>query len=95
MTIDLDRAVLLPIDMQQAFDGPPWPQRWNDEVDANGLALLAAWRAAGRPIIHVRHDSVQSGSSLAPGTPGNAFRPGFEPQRDEPLVTKSVNSAFI
>ena len=95
MTIDLDHAVLLPIDMQQAFDGPPWPQRWNDDVDANGLALLAAWRAAGWPIIHVRHDSVQPGSSLAPGTPGNAFRPGFEPLRSEPLVTKSVNSAFI
>ena len=95
MTIDFDGAVLLPIDMQQAFDGPPWPQQWNDEVDANGLALLAAWRAAGRPIIHVRHDSVQQGSSLAPGTPGNAFRPGFEPRSSEQLVSKSVNSAFI
>jgi nicotinamidase-related amidase len=95
MTIDFDRAVLLPIDMQQAFDGPPWPQRWNDEVDANGLALLAAWRAARRPIIHVRHDSVQQGSSLAPGTPGNAFRPGFDPRPGEQLVSKSVNSAFI
>jgi nicotinamidase-related amidase len=95
MTIDLDRAVLLPIDMQQAFDGPSWPRRWNDKVDENGLALLAAWRAAGRPIIHVRHDSVQPGSSLAPGAPGNAFRPGFEPQKGEQLVTKSVNSAFI
>jgi nicotinamidase-related amidase len=79
MTLDLDRAVLLPIDMQQGFDAPPWPRRWNDQVDANGLALLEAWRAAGRPIIHVRHDSVQPGSSLAPGTPGNAFRSGFEP----------------
>ena len=95
MTFDLDRAVLLPIDMQQAFDAPPWPRRWNPDLDANGLALLAAWRAADRPIIHVRHDSVQPGSSLAPGAPGNAFRPGFEPQEDEPLVTKSVNSAFI
>ena len=95
MTLDLDRTVLLPIDMQRAFDGPPWPGRWNDEVDSNGLALLAAWREAGRPIIHVRHDSVQPGSSLAPGTPGNAFRPGFEPLDGEPLVTKSVNSAFI
>ena len=95
MTIDLDRAVLLPIDMQQAFDAPPWPRRWNDSVDANGLALLAAWREARRPIIHVRHDSVQPGSSLAPGAPGNAFRPGFGPIDGEPLVTKSVNSAFI
>jgi nicotinamidase-related amidase len=95
MTLDLDRAVLLPVDMQQAFDGPDWPRRWNPHVDANGQALLAAWRAAGRPIIHVRHDSVQPGSSLAPGTPGNAFRPGFDPLPGEPLVTKSVNSAFI
>ena len=39
-TIDWDRAVLLPVDMQQAFDGPEWPQRWNRNVDANGLALL-------------------------------------------------------
>ena len=95
MDLDLSHAVLLPIDMQQAFDAPPWPRRWNEQVDANGLALLAAWRAAGRPIIHVRHDSVQAGSSLASGTPGNAFRPGFGPEGDEPLLTKSVNSAFI
>jgi len=95
MELDLDDAVLLSIDMQQAFDVAPWPRRWNQAVDANGLALLAAWRAAKRPIIHVRHDSVQSGSTLAAGAPGNAFRPGFGPQDNEPLVTKSVNSAFI
>jgi nicotinamidase-related amidase len=95
MTIEWDRAVLLPIDMQQAFDGPPWPRRWNDAVDANGLALLQKWRETGRPIIHIRHDSVIEGSSLAPSTAGNRFRPGFEPQVGEPLVSKSVNSAFI
>lgn len=92
---DLSRAVLLPVDMQRAFDGPPWPRRWNRQVDSNGQALLAAWRSAGRPIIHVRHDSVQPGSTLAPGNPGNTFRPGFEPRPGEPVVAKSVNSAFI
>ncbi|HVM23203.1 MAG TPA: cysteine hydrolase family protein [Sphingomicrobium sp.] len=95
LDLDLDRAVLLPIDMQQAFDEPRWPRRWNRHVDANGLALLAAWRSAGRPIIHVRHDSVSPGSSLAPGAAGNAFRPGFEPEPGEPVVSKGVNSAFI
>ena len=93
--LDLDRAVLLPIDMQQAFDRPPWPRRWNSIVDENGLALIAAWRSAARPIIHVRHDSVQPGSTLAPGLPGNEFRPGFGPVDGEALITKSVNSAFI
>ncbi len=95
MMLDLDRAVLLPVDMQQAFDGPGWPRRWNRDVDAKGLALLDAWRSAGRNIIHVRHDSVEPGSTLARGTPGNDFRPGFGPQNAEPLLTKSVNSAFI
>jgi nicotinamidase-related amidase len=95
MSFDLDRAVLLPIDMQQAFDDPKWPRRWNDQVDANGIALLERWRAVGRPIIHVRHDSIVAGSTLHPDSPGNRHRPGFEPQNGEPLVTKGVNSAFI
>lgn len=90
-----DNAVLIPIDMQQAFDAAPWPPRWNADVDDNGRALLAAWRAVGRPIIHVRHDSVAPGSTLRPGAPGNAPRPGFEPAGGEPLVSKSVNAAFI
>jgi len=95
MTIDLDHVVLLPVDMQQAFDDAPWPRRWNKEVDENGLALLDAWRKAGRPIIHVRHDSIIDGSSLHPSSDGNRFRPGFGPRNGEPLVSKSVNSAFI
>lgn len=95
MTLDLTRAVLLPIDVQRGFDEPAWPRRWNTDFDARGLALLAAWRASGRPLIHVRHDSVSSGSTLEPRHPGNAFRPGFEPVGDEPVVSKSVNSAFI
>ena len=92
---DIRRTVLLPIDVQRGFDDPSWPPRWNREMEANGQALLAHWRAAKAPIIHVRHDSVQPGSSLAAGHWGNAFRPGFEPIEDEPVVSKSVNSSFI
>ncbi len=88
-------AVLLPVDMQQAFDASPWPRRWNGAVDDNGRAVVAAWRSQGLPVVHVKHDSVAPGSTLAPGQPGNAFRPGFEPRDGEPLVSKSVNAAFI
>lgn len=90
-----NRTVLLPIDVQQGFDHPPWGRRNNLALEANGLALIAAFRAAKLPIIHVRHDSVMPGSVLAPSHPGNAFKPGYGPQGDEPLVTKSVNAAFI
>jgi nicotinamidase-related amidase len=64
-------------------------------MEANGLHLLEAWRASGRPLIHVNHASVIPGSTLAAAHPGHAFRPGYEPQAGEPLVTKSVNAAFI
>lgn len=95
MDFDLSRTVLLPIDVQRGFDDPSWPPRWNPAMEANGLALLARWRSGGAPIVHIRHDSVQPGSTLAPGHWGNAFREGFEPPDDEPVVAKSVNSAFI
>ena len=89
------QTVLLPVDMQQAFDGPSWPRRWNGAVDRNGQAILGAWRSRGLPVIHVKHDSIDPGSPLRQGQPGNAFRPGFEPRDGEPVVSKSVNSAFI
>ena len=92
---DFSRSVLLPIDMQQAFDGKAWPKSWNASVDQNGKAVLRAWRKAALPIIHVQHNSAMVGSSLAPGHSGNNFRSGFEPIKGEQLVTKSVNSAFI
>lgn len=88
-------TVLLPVDMQRAFDEPSWPLRWNEACDRNGQAVLSAWRSAGLPVIHVKHDSVSPGSTLAPDRPGNAFRPGFEPRDGEPVISKSVNSGFI
>ena len=87
--------VLIPIDVQRGFDDPSWPRRNNPKSDENGLRLLAAWRERGWPIIHVRHDSIMPKSTLNPIHPGNALRPGFEPQGQEPLVTKSVNCAFV
>lgn len=89
------RAVLIPIDVQNGFDYPPWGRRDNPGMEAQGRRLLAAWRASQRPLIHVRHDSVQAESPLRPGHPGNAFREGFEPRDGEAVVSKSVNAAFI
>jgi nicotinamidase-related amidase len=89
------KPVLVAIDMQQAFDLPGRPGRWNADLDRNGLALLARWRARVLPIIHARNDSVDSESWFHPDHPGNALRAGFEPATGEPLIAKSVNSAFI
>lgn len=90
-----DRPVLLPIDMQAAFDGPPWGRSDNPDLDANAASVLAAWRARGLPILHVRHDSLEPSSPLAAGQAGNRFRAGSEPLGTEQVVAKSVNAAFV
>lgn len=90
-----DDAVLIIIDMQEGFDEPAWGNRNNPQAEENAARLLDAWRQAGRPIIHVRHDSVMPGSPLRPGQPGNDIKAPVAPQGDEPVISKNVNSAFI
>ena len=93
MTFDFDaRTALIPIDVQAAFD---LTASSNPAMESNGLRLLEAWRTARLPLVHVRHDSIKPGSPFAPGLPGNALRQGYTPRGDEPLVTKTVNAAFI
>lgn len=86
-------AVLLTIDVQQGFDR--FAARNNPQAEANIAALHAAWRKAGRPLWHVRHDSEEPDSVFRPGLPGNAFKPQTAPAPGEPVIPKSVHSAFI
>lgn len=86
-------AVLLTIDLQLGFD--QFPSRNNPHCEANVAALQAAWRKAGRPLWHVKHDSIEPKSVFRPGQPGNAFKPETVPRPGEPVVVKSAHSAFI
>lgn len=90
----LDRLALVLIDVQRGFDTPEhWGPRNNPDCDANIAQLLAAWRARARPVVFVRHDSVEAGSPLRPGQAGNELKPLLA-GRPNLLVTKTVNSAF-
>lgn len=88
-------AALLLIDVQQGFDDPYWGKRNNPDAEKNIAKLLKAWRGAKHPVIHIKHDSVEEASPLRPDQPGNAFKPEGLPQKDEPVFSKHVNSAFI
>lgn len=89
-------TALLLIDVQQGFDDLAWwGARNNPEAEANLARLLAAWRAAGRPVFHVKHNSGNPRSPLHPSNVGNAIKPVVAPRANEPVITKVVNSSFI
>jgi nicotinamidase-related amidase len=84
---------LLVVDLQRGLDDPSLGRRNNPACEGNIADLVDAWRAAGQPVVFVRHDSLEPHSTLRPGQPGNDFK---EVLAGEPslLVTKQVNSAF-
>jgi nicotinamidase-related amidase len=87
-------TALIVVDVQQAFDDAAyWGRRNNPDCEANIAALIAEWRAQGRPLVFVRHDSDEAASPLRPGEPGNALKPEVSGEPDL-LVTKQVNSSF-
>jgi len=81
--------------VQAGFDHPSWGNRNNPDAEHNIARLLAAFRQALLPVIHVRHISQNPDSVFAPNNPGNAIKPVAAPLDDELVVIKHVNSAFI
>jgi nicotinamidase-related amidase len=87
-------CALVVIDVQVGFDDPMWGRRNNPGCEANVEVLIRSWRERGQPIIFVRHDANEGPDSpLAPGQPGNAFKPAVSGEPDL-LITKQVHSAF-
>lgn len=95
--LDPGRTALLVIDVQQAFveieaEGA---RRNNPEAEARIAALLAAFRAAGGHVVHIRHASTEPGSRFRPERTGHAVQDFAREQAGELVLVKQVNSAFI
>ena len=88
-------SALIVVDVQQTFDDPTWGERNNPLMERNLTEVLAAWRVAERPLIHVRHLNSQPGGRFHPGGAGFAVKPEARELPGEPILTKEVNSAFI
>jgi nicotinamidase-related amidase len=90
-----DPTALLIIDVQQGFQDPRLGQRNNPQAESQIARLLATWRRANQPIFHVQHLSQEPNSPFRPGQSGCEFQAIALPHPDEPIIQKSVNSAFI
>jgi len=89
------RPTLIVIDVQRGFDDPRWGRRNNPQAESNIKRILDAWRSASMPIIHIQHCSREPNSPLRPGAAGNEIKEIAWPLPTEPVLRKTVNSAFI
>ena len=88
---------LVVIDTQQAFvadrdAGYPWA---NADADLRIGGLIAAFRAAGLPVVHVHHHGTDPQDSFHPDNPLSAPMAVALPAESEAVVIKHGSSAFI
>ena len=89
----MDPALVV-VDVQRGFDDAAhWGPRNNPACEANVGALIAHARAAGWPLVFVRHDSTEERSPLRPGQSGNDFKEVVTGEPDL-LISKHTNSCF-
>ena len=88
---------LILIDIQKGFDDVEYwgGGRNNPDAELRASELLRLWRDNGFPIFHVQHCSTIPTSPLHETHAGNQFNDLVAPTEREPVIKKSVNSAFI
>ena len=88
---------MLLIDIQQGLEDEAYygGNRNNPDAEVNAGRILARWRALGLPIFHVQHSSQNPASPLHASKPGFAIKDEVKPILGEPVLVKTVNSAFI
>jgi nicotinamidase-related amidase len=94
---DLSRTALIVVDVQQGFAEQDAAGRKRNNPDALDriVELLAAFRAKGLPIFHIRHVSTDPHSVFRPERTGFQVIPAARELPGEPVINKNVNSAFI
>ena len=83
LVIDLQRGMFM--DAAKPHDG--------DGVLSRVASLLQRARRSGAPVLHVQHDGGP-GDPLGKAGPGFEIHPDVAPQPGEPVIEKSVCSAF-
>ena len=92
-----DRPALILVDIQKGFDDIKYwgGQRNNPDAEEKAGELLQLWREHHLPIFHIQHCSANPNSLLHETNEGNDFNDLVRPIDSEPVIKKSVNSAFI
>lgn len=91
------KTALVVIDLQEAMRadrdaGYPWA---NSEAPATAGRLLAAFRAADLPVVHIHHHGTDPADGFHPDNPLSRPMPETAPHPGELVVVKTGSSGFI
>jgi nicotinamidase-related amidase len=88
-------AALILIDLQRCMADPELPARNNQSAETNIVRLLTDWRFKQRPVIHVRHLSVEPDSGFRPGQSGAEFQDAFMPRAGDLQIRSISHVVFV
>ncbi|MBM3108782.1 cysteine hydrolase [Pseudomonas sp. V1] len=93
----MSKHALIVIDIQNDyFPGGKWTLEGADRAAENSARILAATRAAGDLVVHVRHEFESADAPFfTPGSQGAQIHPKAAPVGDEPVVLKHKVNSFL
>ncbi|NER59423.1 cysteine hydrolase [Pseudomonas sp. MAFF212428] len=93
----MSKQALIIIDIQNDYfpDGK-WPLQGADAAAENAARIIAAMRAKGDLVVHVRHEFESDDAPFfTPGSQGAQIHPKAANQGDEPVVLKHKVNSFL
>lgn len=89
-------TALLIVDLQNDyFEGGKFPLSKTDAAATNAASILAGFRAASMPVIHIRHEVLRKPAPFfEPGTEGAEIHPSVAPSPNEAVITKNFPNSF-
>lgn len=93
----MSKRAILVVDIQnEYFPGGKLPLTGIEEASANAARVIAAARAGGDKVIHIRHEFADPGIGLfTQGTDGVKIHSSVTPQNDEPVIVKNYPNSFL
>jgi nicotinamidase-related amidase len=92
----VSRALLI-VDIQNDyFPGGAFPLVGPEAAAASARRLLDSFRAAGEPVVHLRHVwDAPDAEFMRPGTPGVEINSEVAPAEGEPVIEKDAPNGFL
>ncbi|WP_095181945.1 cysteine hydrolase family protein [Pseudomonas sp. Irchel 3F6] len=90
------KQALIVVDIQNDyFPQGKWPLVGADAAADNAARLIAAFREAGNPVVHIRHEfTSEDAPFFTPGSEGAKLHPKVLNRADEPVVLKHFVNSF-